>query len=299
MTISLNLIGASLDLSIEYGGQPIITTQRSVISPSLVEFSDTVRFDIPGDAFTVVNGDLDVRASGTSYTIDDTRYAQFGFSPFNGYVLRDATNSAPAFHSATIVSGTNTLNLPAGYVSVTADEIRVNVSGLTFSFGDGVEILIGFLGRGGSRADTIVGGLGGDRILGLSGDDDLRGGGGDDFLFGQADTDVLAGGAGNDRLYGGSEADRLSGGTGNDTLSGGGPDRARDVFVFAPGEGSDRVVDFEDGLDRIALRGPSRTFGDVSVVEAGASVIARVDGTRIVLVGIDLADVTARDFLFL
>jgi subtilisin-like proprotein convertase family protein len=116
--------------------------------------------------------------------------------------------------------------------------------------------------------DTVNGGSGDDTIEGGGGRDRLLGGGGNDRLLGGDDADVARGGSGNDRLIGGRGDDRLSGeagadvieggagkdvldgGAGNDTLTGGGQ---RDVFVFAPGYGSDRIADFQNDIDRLRL----------------------------------------------
>ena len=64
---------------------------------------------------------------------------------------------------------------------------------------------------------------------------------------------MLRGGAGADVLRGGDSDDRLAGEGGNDTLSG---DAGRDIFEFgATNWGQSRILDFEDRLDRIDVRG--------------------------------------------
>lgn len=90
-------------------------------------------------------------------------------------------------------------------------------------------------GRGG--ADRITGNAAANQLDGKAGDDTLRGLGGDDFLYGRNGNDTL------------------EGGRGSDTLSGGG---GSDTFVFAAladstRTGSDRIVDFEVGVDLIDL----------------------------------------------
>jgi len=72
-----------------------------------------------------------------------------------------------------------------------------------------------------------------------------------DVLEGSGANNVLIGGLGNDRLAGLAGNDILRGGANNDTLTG---DAGLDVFVFNPGEGSDRITDFTVGDDRIELR---------------------------------------------
>lgn len=69
-------------------------------------------------------------------------------------------------------------------------------------------------------------------------------------LAGNDATNVLDGRGGDDHLAGGGGDDRLIGGPGDDTLTGG---EGRDVFVFRPGDGQDRITDFDPVEDRIGL----------------------------------------------
>lgn len=78
------------------------------------------------------------------------------------------------------------------------------------------------------------------RIGGNSGAN-LTGGAADDLLHGGAGADVLSGGAGDDILFDGEGADSLRGGAGSD------------IFVFASDGATDRVEDFEPGVDRLDL----------------------------------------------
>ncbi|MEZ5854193.1 MAG: calcium-binding protein [Hyphomicrobiaceae bacterium] len=71
-----------------------------------------------------------------------------------------------------------------------------------------------------ARDDTMVGGVGDDKMFGMSGNDLLKGGQGDDQLWGNSGDDDLRGGKGDDALHGGSGNDAMRGGAGNDTLEG-------------------------------------------------------------------------------
>jgi Ca2+-binding RTX toxin-like protein len=73
----------------------------------------------------------------------------------------------------------------------------------------------------------------------------LEGGGGKDTLTGGGGNDTLSGGDGDDRLIGGPGRDRLIGGSGADRFD----------FTTQPAnpENVDTIVDFESGVDRIAL----------------------------------------------
>lgn len=86
-----------------------------------------------------------------------------------------------------------------------------------------------------TNEDEIAAGGGDDSVLAGFGDDTVRGEEGDDTLHGEDGDDILSGGAGDDSLIGGAGDDTLSGGSGNDT------------FVYAPGEGSDTITDFNTG----------------------------------------------------
>ncbi len=117
--------------------------------------------------------------------------------------------------------------------------------------------------NGTARIDVILGLDGDDIIYGLAGNDYLFGGRGNDKLYGGSGNDALSGGHGNDALWGGSGNDRLYGGVGNDKLSGGtgddvlfGGDGA-DRFYFnpnRPGEGNDRIADFDPATDKVVLK---------------------------------------------
>lgn len=135
----------------------------------------------------------------------------------------------------------------------------------------GIFSFFNFLKFGTNGSDIIRGGNSTDFLFGFGGDDRIFGGGGTDFLFGGAGNDKLYGGAGNDalaggtggdsiyggtgndRLYGQTGADRLEGGTGNDVMFGG---TGADKFFFnpnRPGEGHDRIGDFNLAEDKIVL----------------------------------------------
>ncbi|MEW5963364.1 MAG: right-handed parallel beta-helix repeat-containing protein [Pseudomonadota bacterium] len=195
--------------------------------------------------------------------------------------------TAVAAPGATIdgTSGDETLTGGAGADTISGadgnDTIYGGDGGDILSGGDGNDRLLGEAGndtlnggsgkdelRGGDGNDGFFGGGGDDRLFGENGDDTLLGDGGNDMLNGGAGADVIRGGSGNDGIFGGGSDDRIYGEAGSDTIYGdGGNDRidggtgddilrggaGRDTFVFATGCGSDRIIDFEDGLDKIDL----------------------------------------------
>ena len=105
---------------------------------------------------------------------------------------------------------------------------------------------------------------------------------------------MLYGGDGIDQIVGGLGEDIIVGGTGDDFLVGGtlaaGPDGEQDIFVFAPGDGLDSIIDWEDtgvfndGLDLLDLS----AFGLAST----AFIQETQNGTsvEITIVGVDPAD---------
>lgn len=104
---------------------------------------------------------------------------------------------------------------------------------------------------GGSGNDTVTGGSGPDALHGQDGNDLLGGAGGDDFLLGQSGNDVIFGGDGADQMFGGAGDDTADGDRGDDAafLADG-----NDLFVWDPGDGSDRV-EGEAGFDAMLFNG--------------------------------------------
>ncbi|SNT06039.1 M10 family metallopeptidase C-terminal domain-containing protein [Tropicimonas sediminicola] len=123
--------------------------------------------------------------------------------------------------------------------------------------------------RGGGGDDTLDGGTGVDVLRGGAGDDTLSGGGQKDRLLGEAGNDSLSGDAGNDRLIGGGGTDTLAGGSGADVLIGG--RNARDTFVFTRKDfgATDRITDYDLGIDRIDIAATGFSASDARFVKTG------------------------------
>jgi Peptidase M10 serralysin C terminal len=97
------------------------------------------------------------------------------------------------------------------------------------------------------------------------------------------------GGSGDDTITGNTADNRIDGGGGNDTLVGGVGD---DVFVFTPGFGADRIVDFDadpaNGQDRIDISALdiASFAGEVVVTDLGADTLVSIGMSSILLVGV-------------
>ncbi|MFQ3626785.1 MAG: Calx-beta domain-containing protein [Cyanobacteriota bacterium] len=130
---------------------------------------------------------------------------------------------------------------------------------------------------------------------------------GNDLLIGTPQRDAIAGLNGNDTILGLGANDTLTGGRGNDTLFGGtGSDalrgnQGRDVFALEPGPGSIRILDFQDGGDRLGLT-PGLRFPRLRIVQqgSGSSLSTRISiGSDLlaILPGIAKAQITKADFV--
>ena len=128
-------------------------------------------------------------------------------------------------------------------------------------------------------------------LRGDDGEDELLGGGGGDRLLGGNDDDVLGGGGGPDRLNGDRGDDLLDGGGGIDRLTGG---RGQDSFVISKKGGGDRITDFKNGKDLFLLAG-NLSFGQLDIRQNGkntdiqlarnGSVLATLNGVNSTLIG--------------
>ncbi|MTE00634.1 hypothetical protein GIY56_10070 [Paracoccus sp. YIM 132242] len=190
---------------------------------------------------------------------------------------------------------------------------------------------------GGTGADTLEGGLGNDTLDGGSGTDTIRftastavsvnllkvaaqntgsgtdtirnvenvvTGAGNDRIIGSAvaniltagsGNDALSGLAGNDRLTGETGNDRLQGGTGNDLLTGG---IGADQFLFSKGDGTDRITDFADGMDRIVIDSGVEAFRQIRIADLGADARITFGDVTVILSNVDHARLDAEDFIF-
>ncbi|MEM7061659.1 MAG: TIGR03118 family protein [Cyanobacteria bacterium P01_B01_bin.77] len=232
----------------------------------------------------------------TNYDSSD-RFELVGFKPdFSGVIgFSDLTIAQDG--TDTVLSLTGTEDVLAVLQNVQADTINSGdfEPGQTLVGDDADDTL-----DAGGGDDTVAGGLGNDVITGGGGDDVLRGdansrapqngAGGNDIIFGgdgndriggKAGNDILSGDAGDDLIWGDAGDDILMGVTGNDILVGdnfsGGS--GSDLFVFGNGDGTDTILDFEVGIDRIGLVEGELVFADLSLTQDGNNTLLGVTST--------------------
>ncbi|KOR37948.1 hypothetical protein AM228_03925 [Planktothricoides sp. SR001] len=156
--------------------------------------------------------------------------------------------------------------------------------------------------HGGKDNDILKGNLGEDILFGDLGDDTLYGGEDNDFLNGNQENDFLCGGAGNDTLHGGKNDDYLCGSTGddflsgdlgNDTLMGG---EGLDTFVFRAEDGSNTILDFELGQDKIGLAS-GLTLDQLTIDGDQSNTFIRIsDRLLVTAIGVSVSEITENSF---
>lgn len=266
---------------------PTMSNQLTVpvtktISDDVVEFANTADYDIPRDGYFTAKAQIDIGDSSLRYKLwENINFPQPSANGFNGYVLTFAglgAGKAASIQAVDLVKGLSTISLQSAGVSFTDRTLSVDVGGLRVLAGDELVLRIGFKVVGTARADWLQGGDGRDLLAGGTGDDHILGGGGRDQLQGGKGRDFLDGGSGADLLYGGAGAD---------------------IFVLRTGTGADRIMDFQDGADRILIRGFANSFRDLDLDDTAAGTRIRITGNTFALVeGISADQLTAADFLF-
>jgi Ca2+-binding RTX toxin-like protein len=181
----------------------------------------------------------------------------------------------------------------------------LTVSGIGTVASD-AEVLDGSIDFGGWGFwhDTIIGNKYADRLYGYARNDTLRGNGGGDELGGGSGADSLFGGGGDDTLLGGTGADRLAGNPGNDVIAGGSGDddltggSSADMFVFGRDSGSDRITDFENGLDQIRIDSGAKTLADLDIKKSGADTVVEFANVSITFNDTRMGELSGGDFWF-
>jgi Ca2+-binding RTX toxin-like protein len=126
-------------------------------------------------------------------------------------------------------------------------------------------------------------------------------------LTGTDKVDLLYGNNGNNKMFGGMGADYITGGKGNDRLTGGNAAHEAgdlgDYFIFKNHSGKDRVMDFQDGMDKINLGSYDGidSFADLKGhihQSDGNLVIDLAKGDRITINDMEKVNLSEFDFQF-
>lgn len=130
-------------------------------------------------------------------------------------------------------------------LTLTGTEVKDTLEG-----GDGDDKIVGLAGddviNGGDGNDGIQAGIGADFVNGGNGDDKISASDGDDTVNGGEGNDAIGGGLGHDKIWGGGGNDTIGAGWGNDSVdAGAGEDRV------AAGGGDDTIYG-RDGNDALA-----------------------------------------------
>jgi serralysin len=239
---------------------------------------------------------------------DDTVYswsASSGDTLVNGEVGVDA-GGAEIFATIWDGGGNDTYDLSSYSTNLSIDlsagghsSFGCQLASLGFGNYASGNIYNALLYRGDLRSlvENATGGAGNDTILGNVASNALIGGAGDDILSGLKRADVLIGGEGADKLDGGEGQDVLFGDAGNDILTGG---MHKDIFHFTMSSGADVVVDFVNGVDKLAIDidGFDVTTAVLNAVQTGLDLVVSLSETDfITLLNFNKADLGVDDFV--
>lgn len=214
----------------------------------------------------------DVTANRIHIEFTETIRASGG--EYNAWLITDLRDSLPDISKVRIVAANTTAAWDDSMIEWTEDSIIINYtknrSGVSVTSGQTLELRVVFDALSGSNRRDVIEGTGKrDTLYGLRGRDDIDGKGG---------------------------SDKIDGGRGSDTLNGG---RGADKFVFRANSGNDVIEDFQDGRDRIILRGWDADKFQLLDIDADAgSVIVSSGDNSITLLDTDVSVLDSSDFLF-
>jgi serralysin len=266
-------IGIGFAVGAYQGWTGAFVTENFARSGSKIFLTGVTLDDRDGDRFYDVGeglGGLKVTAvnstTGTSYT---------------------TTTQTAGGYSLALAAGTYKVTFSGANIAPVTKTVKIGTKNVKLDLVDPVSKASALMAKAApspSDSSTLDGTAGADTLKGDAGADKIFGGSGNDRLYGQDGNDVLVGGAGNDVLVGGAGADS---------------------FRFLSSWGSDTVSDFENGIDRIDLRGNDLSFKELSIAAVDADkdgrvddVVIKADGHSISLLNLKASLVTAADFMF-
>ena len=261
------------------------------------------------DEITTIAGDDTVFGGGGNDIIelgdgDDIAFGQGRNDTIRGGGGRDEISGGAGADNLFGDGGADTIDGDSG-----ADTVDGGAGNDTIFGGNAADVLSGGTGNdiirgegftdtlnGGGGADTLIGGGSADTLYGDGGADELFGNNAGDFLDGGGGNDSLNGGASNDELHGGAGDDQILGSTGDDQLYG---EAGADTFEFRANHGSDRIFDFEDGIDVIEFDINSvSSINDLTLTNVFAGVDIDYGTGTIRVIGLSDSDFSSVDFIF-
>lgn len=277
-----------------------LAEDRIDISSTGLQFSDLVITDT---------------ATGALVLYDDSSNPDFGVFHLENIAAGDLS----AVNFIAIPSGDNTVTGSNGNDRLDGTLASEIIRGLdgddTLYATGGDDILEGGTGNDrlfvDSAADTVVehAGEGYDRVLAsvssilsdhveagnLTGSDDLSmtAASTGSWVQGNSGNNTLTGGEASDRLDGNGGSDRIIGGRANDVLEGG---TGADDFVFVIGDGVDRILDFELGIDGIDLSGTGLAYADLTISDGAGFALVDYGSDLIRVDGVTAAQLTSDQF---
>ena len=183
-----------------------------------------------------------------------------GNDSFDGGPGIDTVDYAKRTGALTVTIGDGLAN--DGESGLETDSVDVSIENVIGGAGGDVLVGTDFANvlTGNDGDDDLFGGKGGDELRGGNGADILTGDNGNDTLFGDGGSDSMDGGLGNDTMFGGTGLDSMTGGDGGDSISGeGGNDTIFNFDAFAdtvdcgPGTADNAESDFQDTLSNCEL----------------------------------------------
>lgn len=195
-----------------------------------------------------------------------------GFGGDDSFVLKGGDDIVFASRGDdTVQGGTGNDTFDARYIN----------TGSTIDLGKGT-VKMGKHSATLTKVENAVGTNKDDSLIGNGKANALTGRGGNDTLVGKGGNDNLDGGQGKDVLRGGSGKDKLTGGQDNDKLIGGG---GPDTFFFSDKKGADngtdRIKDWQEGIDKIQIKGGKPS--EVKVTTKSGNTIVTYDEGKIVI----------------
>jgi Ca2+-binding RTX toxin-like protein len=227
---------------------------------SKLQFAQIRVFDATGKELAKTGANSFQAAPDEVFSVFNDPYLEFTAASAGTYYI-GISQIGNDYYDPTVVGSGSGWIFPAAEILPDKYQLKLTLSPVTTTI------------EGDAADNFLVGDAGRDAIYGGAGDDSISGLGGNDILIGDAGNDSLSGGEGDDVLMGGTGNDILIGGAGNDT------------FAFGNGDGTDYILDFEVGKDKLGFVKGEIDLSTIAFVQGatGTSVISSTTGETFAL----------------